>query len=106
MKKRRKATAAVLARGRTISAELYQAAIAAVRRFGELVEEDAEPTVNAITTQYRELMTAAEEAAYFELVALHRTSEDVQEFGRLWQQAVLPGPKHPEGVTAIKADVQ
>ena len=58
---KRHAETVVLARGRKLSDELYEAAIAWVRRMGEATGEDPEPTIRAITSRYRELLAAAEE---------------------------------------------
>src|SRR5690242_8605217 len=88
MKKHRRETAAILRRGRTISAELFQSAITSVRRMGEAAQEDADPTVKAITTRYRALTAAAQETAHAELVGVHRNSDDVQEFARFWTERV------------------
>ena len=60
-------TAAVLARGRRISGELYEVAVSGMRRIGEATGEDPEPAIWAITTRYRALLAAAEEAARLEL---------------------------------------
>ena len=60
-------TAAVLARGRRISGELFQAAVSGMRRIGEAIGEDPEPAIWTITTRYRALLAAAEEAAWLEL---------------------------------------
>jgi hypothetical protein len=59
----RRDTAAVLARGRKLSAEMYKEAIRSVLRIGEALGEDAEPTVKEMTARYLALMAAAEEAA-------------------------------------------
>ena len=67
MKKHRD-TAAVLARGQRISGELYEAAVSGMRRIGEATGEDPEPAIWAITTRYRALLAAAEEAARLELM--------------------------------------
>jgi hypothetical protein len=105
MKKRRNDAAALLARGQMISAELYQSAVATVRRVGEVAEEDIEQTIGEITTRYRALMTAAEEAAISELVALYRSREVAQEFDRLRQDALLVSrPKLPANGISIKAE--
>ena len=71
----------VLARGRKLSDELYDAAIAWVRRMGEATYEDPEPTISAITSRYRELLAAAEEGAALEAASQPASEELLQIFG-------------------------
>src|ERR1700745_4188092 len=56
-------TTFILARGRELSTELYNEAIRSLRRIYEALGEDAEPTINDITTRYLARMAAADEAA-------------------------------------------
>ena len=62
--------------------ELFQAAVSGMRRVGEAIGEDPEPAIWAMTTRYRALLAAAEEAARLDLMPAE--SQELQKTVSFW----------------------